>query len=82
MAMRGWLLIPEGGLSVTGVSWAAGPREIRDEGWFNLLKSRGARVLTSDEYVAEQQLRGSAPDLGSSAPARPPKKPRTKKVKS
>lgn len=53
MAMRGWLRIPEGGIKIDGVSWPAGSRELTDDGWFRLLKGKGAVEITEAEFIDE-----------------------------
>ena len=50
MAMRGWIVVPNGGLKLDGVTWQEGPREIEDEGWYRLLKAAGATDITEEEY--------------------------------
>jgi hypothetical protein len=50
--MRGWINIPEGGLKVKGMHWPAGPRELHDAVWINVLVAAGATKITHEQYEA------------------------------
>lgn len=68
MDMRGWVLVPAGGLSIEGVVWPAGPREVGDSAWYGKLKGAGAEVLTEAEFDVEVDARARANRVGVSKP--------------
>lgn len=55
----GYVVVPDGGLSIQGVKFPAGPRQAGKSGWYRLLVEAGARPISEQEF--ETYLKTSEP---------------------
>ena len=67
----GYVLIPEGGITIDGVTFKEGPKAAGKSGWFKLLRDAGCAVITQGEY--ERLIGETGPEKESKNGKRPRK---------